>query len=68
MASRAIRMAQGTPVQRSNVAITIGLTATAALGIAAGVIPKRETTLRSVAIGGSVLALAITGIIFAAQK
>lgn len=44
--------------------VTIGLVAAAGLGIAAGAIPKKEKTLRSAAIGGSVLALAVTGLLF----
>lgn len=44
-------------------AVTIGLAMTAILGIAAGVIPKKEKTYRKVAIGGSVLSLAATGLL-----
>lgn len=44
------------------------LAAAAVLGIASSIIPKKEKTLRKVAIGGSLVALAAGGLFFLLEK
>ncbi len=66
MASRALAQTPpASPLSKKNVAITASLTGAAVFGIAASIIPKRQETLRNVAIGGSVLSLVVTSLFFA---
>jgi hypothetical protein len=58
-------LGQGTisPAPVRAVYVTTGVGA--ALGIAAGLIPKKSSTLRHLALGGSVAALGLTALLFA---
>jgi hypothetical protein len=63
MASRAIAQAATNP-RKPIPWLTIALAGAAGAGIASGVIPKKEKAWRKAALGGSVLLLGVSAILF----